>query len=129
MGFVIPDNTDAYGGSPDGLVGDDGLVEVKCPAPETLIAYHASGEMPVAYRPQVQGLLLITGREWCDFFAFHPELSPFITRIEPDLKYQEKMAAGLLELLREIERIRSAVKRQRHRLVNPTQTTVRFGDE
>jgi len=129
VGFVIPDHTDSYGGSPDGLVGDDGLVEIKCPAPETLISYHATGEMPVAYRPQVQGLLLITGREWCDFFAFHPELSPFLVRIEPDLKYHEKMAAGLLELLREIDRIRSAVKRQRHKLVNPTQTTVRFDDE
>ena len=125
-GFIIPDNTDAYGGSPDGLVGDDGLVEIKCPAPETLISYHAAGELPVQYRPQVQGLLLISGRLWCDFLAFHPELSPFLIRVEPDMKYQEKMAEGLLLLLKEIERIRASVKRQRHRLVNPVATTVRF---
>ena len=69
-GFIIPDGTDSYGGSPDGLVGDDGLLEIKCPKPETLISYHARGEFPNQYRPQVQGLLLISGRKWCDFFAF-----------------------------------------------------------
>ena len=129
VGFIIPDNTDAYGGSPDGLVGDDGLIEIKCPAPETHISYHAAGELPVQYRPQVQGLLFISGRLWCDFLAFHPELTPFLIRVEPDLKYQEKMANCLLLLLKEIERIRASVKRQRHRLVNPVATTVRFEDE
>lgn len=129
VGFVIPDETDAYGGSPDGLVGDDGLIEIKCPAPETLIAYHAAGEMPVTYRPQVQGLLLITGRAWCDFYAFHPELTPFCKRIEADYGYQAKIAECLLNLLHEIWNIESMVTKMRHELVAPTQTNVRFDDE
>lgn len=117
VGFILPDGTDAYGGSPDGLVGDDGLTEIKCPAPETLIAYHAAGELPAKYKPQVQGLLLISGRAWCDFFVFHPELTPFLLRVEPDYDYQEKIADGLLKLLQEVERIEACVSRQKHHLV------------
>lgn len=66
----------------------------------------------------MQGLLLISGRAWCDFFVFHPELTPFLMRIEPDLKYQEKMAECFLLLLQEIKRIESCVKRQGHELVS-----------
>jgi len=128
VGFILPDNTDAYGGSPDGLVGDDGLIEIKCPAPETLISYHAAGELPAQYRPQIQGLLLISGRAWCDFYVFHPELTPFLLRVEPDEKYQAKIADGLYKLLEEIERIESKVCKIRHKLaVEPmTQSNVRF---
>lgn len=117
VGFVLPDNTDAYGGSPDGLVGDDGLVEIKCPLAETLISYHASGGLPIQYKPQIQGLLLITGRVWCDFYVFHPELNPFLLRVEPDYDYQAKIADGLLKLLEEIQRIETKVKHVRHELV------------
>lgn len=105
VGFVVPDNTDAYGGSPDGLVGDEGLVEVKCPAPETLISYHANGELPAQYNPQVQGLLMITERKWCDFFTWHPCLTPFLVRVERDEKYQSRIAKGLIKLLEEIDDI------------------------
>ncbi|MFH1184706.1 MAG: lambda exonuclease family protein [Chloroflexota bacterium] len=131
VGFILPDNTDAYGGSPDGLVGDDGIIEIKCPAPETLIAYHAAGELPIQYRPQVQALLLISGRAWCDFFVFHPELTPLLVRSWPDLEYQTKIAECLLLLLEEIKSIESCVKRQRHELVSvgTRKDNVRFDDE
>lgn len=131
VGFVLPDHTDAYGGSPDGLIGDDGLIEIKCPAPETLITIHATGEMPMQYRPQVQGLLLITGRAWCDFYCFHPELSTFLTRVEADVAYQEKIADCLLLLLDEVERLESKVQRMRHKLVTmgTTRDNVRWDDE
>lgn len=105
VGFALPDNTDAYGGSPDGLVGEDGLIEVKCPAPETLISYHAHGGLPPQYNPQVQGLLLITGRAWCDFWGWHPHLPPFLLRVDADEEYQEKIAEGLLKLLEKIKTI------------------------
>lgn len=131
VGFVLPDHTDAYGGSPDGLVGDDGLVELKCPAPETLINYHAEGILPLAYKPQVQGLLLITGRKWCDFVAWHPELSPFVIRVEPDEKYQTKQAEALLRLLEEIARIEASVKKVQHKIISvgTTKMDVRWDDE
>lgn len=129
VGFVLPDHTDGYGGSPDGLVGDDGLLEVKCPAPETLITYHARQELPIQYKPQIQGLLLITGREWCDFFAWHPELTPFILRVEPDVEYQTKIAGCLVKLLDEITRIESCVQRMQHKIISPIRSNVSFSDE
>lgn len=129
VGFIIPDGTDAYGGSPDGLVGEDGVIEIKCPAPETLIAFHSAGDVPDKYKPQVQGLLLVSGRAWCDFYVFHPELTPFLLRIEPDLNYQAKIAENLLRLLEEIERIETKVRRCHHDLIAPTKTNVRFPDE
>ena len=131
VGFILPDGTDAYGGSPDALVDADGLLEVKCPLAETLIAYHAAGALPAQYRPQVQGLLLISGRAWCDFYAWHPELSPFLLRVEPDYDYQEKMAENLLKLLREIERIEAVVKHCRHDLIatSARKDTLRWSDE
>jgi len=131
VGFVLPDGTDAYGCSPDGLVGDDGLIEIKCPAPETLIAYHAAGVFPSQYKPQVQGQLFIAGRAWCDFYVFHPELTPFLLRVEPDLEYHAKMADCLLTLLQHIENIESKVQKMRHPLVSlgATQDKLRFADE
>jgi len=128
VGFVLPDETDAYGGSPDGLVNEDGLIEVKSPLAETLISYHAAEVLPLIYKPQVQGLLFITGRAWCDFWAFHPELNPFLLRVEPDLAYHAKIADSLLKLLREIKRLESKVETMRHELVfeGATQDNVRF---
>lgn len=114
VGFVFPDHTDDYGGSPDRLVGDDGGLEAKCPAPETLIGYHAAGELPNQYKPQVQGLMLITGREWWDFFAWHPGLSPFQIRVEPDFKYQNRLRAALEQFAHEVGWLRSKVKAVSH---------------
>ena len=131
VGFIMPDHHDDYGGSPDGLIGEDGILETKCPAPETLIAYHASGTLPSQYKPQIQGLLMISGRPWCDFFVFHPGLSPFLLRVERDEKYIEKMAEGLGRLLSEIERIEGRVSRMDHELVSmsTTKSEMRFSDE
>lgn len=131
VGFILPDNTDAFGGSPDGLVGDDGLIEIKCPAPETLISYHAAGELPDQYKPQIQGLLLISGRAWCDFYVFHPELTPFLFRVVPDEKYQTKIAECLLLLLGEIERIEAKVSLMQHQIVSSgtSKDNVRFGED
>ena len=96
VGFVIPDDTDAYGGSPDGLIdGRKGLLETKCPKPETLIRYHWDGILPDDYIAQMQGLLLITGCDYCDFFAWHPELQPFCVRVEPDEKFQAALSVAL----------------------------------
>jgi hypothetical protein len=122
VGFILPDGTDAYGGSPDGLIsgarGYEGGLEVKCPMPETLIRWHADGVLPMEYKPQVQGLLLISGLKWWDFYGFHPELEPFLLRIRPDIKYQTKMAECLLLLLEQVRRIESHVKKMRHKLVS-----------
>ena len=106
VGFVLPDSTDRYGGSPDGLVDNrTGILETKCPKPETLLRYHWDGGLPDMYRPQVQGLLLITGCEWCDFFAWHPEVAPFSLRVEADEKYQQKMSNALDEFCDKLDQM------------------------
>ena len=73
-------------------------------------------------------MLLISGRSWCDFYAFHPALTPFCQRIEPDEKYQAKIAECLLLLLQEIAAIESKVRKQRHKLVSigTSKDTMRF---
>ncbi len=91
------------GGSPDGLIGDDGLLEVKAPLPNTMIEYMMTGKLPCIYKWQVHGQLLVTGRLWCDFMAYHPKLRPLIIRVERDedkikeLKLQLKHCIGLVE--------------------------------
>jgi len=72
------------GASPDGLIGDDGLIEIKCPAYGTMIQYLIDKELPAQYKWQVYGQMWVTGRKWCHFMAYHPNLKPIIIRIERD---------------------------------------------
>lgn len=93
VGFVeVP----GLGGcSPDGLVGTDGGVELKVPAPHTHVATLLAGKVPPDYVPQVQGAMLLTGRAWWDFVSYSPDLPPVIVRVERDEDY----IAGLREAL------------------------------
>lgn len=110
VGFAFPDDTEDYGCSPDGFVDNrTGLIEVKCPKPETVLRYHWEGVLPSGYKPQVQGQLLITGCEWCDFYAWHPDLVPFKVRVEPDQAYQEKMRVALEMFCEQLEQLREKV--------------------
>jgi hypothetical protein len=83
VGHCLTDDGDA-GCSPDGLVGDDGLVELKCPKPGTHIGYLLAGRLPTTYIPQVQGQLWVTGRAWCDFESYAPLLPPLLIRVPRD---------------------------------------------
>jgi putative phage-type endonuclease len=77
--------SDWIGASPDGLIGEDGLIEIKCPKYNTMIGYLLDHEAPIKqYRYQLQGQLYVTGREWVDFVAYHPNLNPLIIRVERD---------------------------------------------
>lgn len=65
---------DYIGCSPDGLVGDDGLIEIKCPDTHTHIKWTLSGVVPKDHIHQVLGSLWVTGRKWADFISFDPRL-------------------------------------------------------
>jgi hypothetical protein len=93
VGFIT-DDEGRYGCSPDRLIGDDGLLEIKCPAAHTHIDYALNG-FDKDYYPQVQGQLLVTGRKWCDWMSYHPDLPPVIIRITRDSEYLFKMLAEL----------------------------------
>ncbi len=95
------------GVSPDGLVGDDGLLEIKCPNTETQIKRFLDGVgLPKEYKAQVQGQLWVTGRKWCDFVSFDPridvEASYIQTRVYRDEEYiaklEEKVTAFVEEM-------------------------------
>ena len=74
--FVSHPTIDMAGASPDGFVGDDGLVEFKCPMTATHLATLVVGEVPSEYVPQVQFQMACTGRKWVDWCSFCPELPP-----------------------------------------------------
>jgi len=64
------------GGSPDGLVGEDGIIEIKCPFnPRIHLHNFLSKEVPKEYVPQIQGNLLVTNRKFCDFVSYCPRFS------------------------------------------------------
>ena len=63
---------DDIGVSPDGLVGDDGAIEIKCPNTATHCQYIDENRMQPVYVQQVQGILWVTGRKWCDFISYDP---------------------------------------------------------
>jgi len=62
------------GASPDGLVGNSGLVEIKCPKVSTHLAYLIAGVVPAGYKNQMMWQMACTGRDWCDFVSFRPDL-------------------------------------------------------
>lgn len=70
VGFV--ELNDYIGVSPDGLVGEDGLIEIKCPITPTHIKYIDKDVLPCEYKEQVYGQLWVTGRKWCDIVSFDP---------------------------------------------------------
>ena len=72
--FVQHPHIKNSGASPDRLVNEDGLTEIKCPDTHTFIGYRLSGEIPRVYRPQMTWQCACTGRKWCDFVAYDPDL-------------------------------------------------------
>jgi putative phage-type endonuclease len=89
-GFITNDDSGfVIGASPDGLVGDDGLVEVKSRRAKFQVETILSGKMPDDYMIQVQTLLLVSGRKWCDFISYSAGLPMKVIRVLPDAHIQE----------------------------------------
>ena len=93
--------------SPDRLVGDDGLVEIKCPNTATHIDTLTSQKVPAKYLTQMQWQMACTGRKWCDFVSFDPrlpeDLRTFIQRVERDQKEIDRLEAAVAVFLQEVE--------------------------
>jgi len=94
IGFCL-DDTGEYGASPDGLVGESGLLEVKCPAPHTHVGYLLGDKLPTKYVPQVMGQLAVTGLDFCDFASYCPGLDIFIVRVQRDEAYIDALKLAL----------------------------------
>lgn len=118
VGLIYKDDSCMVGCSPDGLVGEDGLLELKCPMPPKHLLWLARcsatekkpAVCPPEHNPQVQGQLWVSGRSWCDFMSYHPQLPPLLVRVEPDETYQaaldELMPKFVQEVIAGRERLR-----------------------
>jgi len=94
-----------YGASPDGLVDDNGLIELKNPIGKTQIERLLDPKLPTKYIQQVQGQLLVTGRDWCDFVSYYPGLPLMRVRVEPDKAFLIKLEAELVAFCDELDEI------------------------
>ena len=101
VGLCIAD--EGFVTSPDGLVGDDGLLEVKCPLMATHVEYLLKGKLPMTYFQQVQGQLLVTGRKWCDFMSYYPAMKPLIVRVERDEDFINTLKDTLIGFCKELD--------------------------
>lgn len=106
VGFFIHPDFPYVGGSPDGFVGDDGLIEIKCPANQKV---HVSNRMlgvNPSYIAQIQGLLWVTDREWCDFISFDPRVQPpfdlYVERLTSDTLSFERIEMACVDFWRMI---------------------------
>jgi hypothetical protein len=109
VGFVTT-RDGRIGCSPDRLVGKDGLLEVKCPMYKQHVKNLRSGEIDNKYYPQVQGQLLLTKRDWCDWMSYHPDMPASIVRIERDDDYLEKLCDYLDHFLTEMDKVIGMLK-------------------
>lgn len=120
-GFFLRDDR-MVGGSPDRLVGDDGVLEIKCPAAKTHIGYLLRGNVAEEYKCQVQGLLWITGRDWADVMSYSPIMPNSIVRMARDEPFIVALKAAVDAF---VERLLSGREELRRRGLVPREPAPR----
>lgn len=98
------------GASPDSLVGEEGMVEIKSQAPHLLIKTIFAGEVPPEFMAQLQGNLLVSGRAWIDICVGFRKMPPFIKRVHRDEKYIEMLNLAVGDFLFELDEVVKKVK-------------------
>jgi hypothetical protein len=73
-GFVMHPTIPRFGGSPDGFVGDDGMIQIKCPNTNTHVNWMLGGTIPLEHAHQMAAEMSVYGKKWCDFVSFDPRL-------------------------------------------------------
>lgn len=105
--FVVHPEIEMSGCSPDGLVGEFGLVEIKCPNTATHIETLLGGSIPGKYRLQMFWQMACTGRQWCDFVSFDPRMPEdmrlFVQRLARDDGTIAEMATEVRTFLTEVD--------------------------
>lgn len=107
-GFVPHGSIPMAGASPDGLIGDDGLVEVKCPITATHIDTLLGQSVLGRYITQMQWQMACTGRKWCDFVSYDPRMPEkmqlFIKRIDRDTAAIAELEEEVVNFINELDR-------------------------
>lgn len=95
------------GASPDGLVGPEGLLEIKCPRTHVHIDYIEGGKPPAKYIPQMAWQCICTGRSWCDFASYDPKMPEglrlFVVRYTPEMGYLRELEAEVAAFIAEVD--------------------------
>ena len=107
VAFIDHPSIAGFGCSPDGLVSDKGLVEIKCPNSATHWEYFKSKEPPKKYFIQMQAQIAVTNRDWCDFVSFDPRMPDrsqlLVVRVNRDEAFIAEMEAEIKKFLDEVE--------------------------
>ena len=131
VGFVIHPQISRSGASPDGLVGEDGLVEIKCPNTTTHLRYLVDGVVPEEYQPQMMWQMACTSAQWCDFVSYDPrlpeEFALFIVRLERNERAIMEMECGVKAFISEVnvmagEMLKRKDAAEYKRVVQPAET-------
>ena len=113
-GFVDHPTIPMTGASPDGLVGTEGLIEIKCPASTTHVSYLADGKVPTKYKKQMIWQIVCTGRKWCDFVSFDPRLPEnlrlFVVRFEPTAQEIAEVEAQVVDFLKTVDELETKLR-------------------
>ena len=114
VGMVIHPTIERAGASLDGLVGDSGLVEIKCPKVATHLAYLIAGIVPTTYKNQMSHQMACTGREWVDFVSFRPDLPEnlqlFVVRYQRDAAKIAEMETAVVSFLAGVDQMIEKLK-------------------
>lgn len=107
IGFVVHPTIWASGASPDGLVGELGMVEIKCPNTATHIDTLLTQNVPGKYNTQMQWQMACAGRHWCDFVSFDPrmptDLQLFVKRVDYDPAYVAMLEKEVMSFLNDLD--------------------------
>lgn len=117
---IITNDAGTVGASPDGLVGEDGLVEFKCPTPENHIRYMLWADVAKDYRVQLQGQLWIAERQWTDICSYHPAMDSVIVRVERDEEFIAALAAEMATFVERLAEEAAEIERRGYNMKIPT---------
>ena len=107
VGFIDHPRIRMSGASPDGLVGTEGMLEIKCPQSNTAIETLLTDKVPTKHTPQLQWQMACAQRQWVDFVSFDPrlpqDLQLFVKRVEFDAPYVAMLEEEVTLFLKELE--------------------------
>jgi putative phage-type endonuclease len=114
VGMVAHPTIERGAASPDGLVGADGLLEIKCPNSATHLGYVRDGAVPDKYKPQMAWQMACTGRQWCDFMSYDPRLPEgydrLVVRYHRDEAFIATIEAEVVQFLSEVDALLAELK-------------------
>ena len=101
---------DGAGCSPDGLIGTDSGLEIKCPTRPVHVGYLRSNKIPYKYIPQVQGSMYVTGRNSWYFMSYHQDLQPLIVKVQRDQDWINLLITQLAKFNTKLDEVKNQLE-------------------